>query len=186
MQQTGVLSCHPDKGTVRRRCENTAVLGERKNENLPGIVVDLPTLREKDKEDILKWGVPNKIDMIALSFVRKGLIFVHVRLVRGPHARPVLKKITNSHNSIFNANHRQRPLEIGKEIKIHIEQETFWQSNCLKPLIVYVESCYTRNCIVKEYPMDGPIHEGLTDPWLVGNGNRSIEVPPRAINADGE
>ncbi|KAF3774982.1 hypothetical protein EJ110_NYTH51712 [Nymphaea thermarum] len=61
-----------DKGTVRCRCENTAVLAEQKNVNLPGIVVDLPTLTEKDKEDILKWGVPNKIDMIALSFVRKG------------------------------------------------------------------------------------------------------------------
>ncbi|CDY60038.1 BnaA09g52300D [Brassica napus] len=63
-----VLSCDPKAGTVRCRCENTAMLGERKNVNLPGVVVDLPTLTEKDVEDILKWGVPNKIDMIALSF----------------------------------------------------------------------------------------------------------------------
>ncbi|KAF2581109.1 hypothetical protein F2Q68_00004024 [Brassica cretica] len=69
-----VLSCDPKSGTVRCRCENTAMLGERKNVNLPGVVVDLPTLTEKDVEDILKWGVPNKIDMIALSFVRKGVL----------------------------------------------------------------------------------------------------------------
>ncbi|CAN1259747.1 Pyruvate kinase, cytosolic isozyme [Linum perenne] len=67
-----VLSCDPKAGTVRCRCQNSAMLGERKNVNLPGVVVDLPTLTEKDKEDILQWGVPNGIDMIALSFVRKG------------------------------------------------------------------------------------------------------------------
>lgn len=84
-----VLSCDRDAGTVRCRCENTAVLGERKNVNLPGIVVDLPTLTEKDKEDILEWGVPNKIDMIALSFVRKGSDLVNVRKVLGPHAKNI-------------------------------------------------------------------------------------------------
>ncbi|KAK4706912.1 hypothetical protein R3W88_033532 [Solanum pinnatisectum] len=67
-----VLSCDKEKGLVRCRCENTAALGERKNVNLPGVIVDLPTLTDKDKDDILNWGVPNHIDMIALSFVRKG------------------------------------------------------------------------------------------------------------------
>lgn len=84
-----VLSCDPDAGTVRCRCENTAMLGERKNVNLPGVVVELPTLTDKDKEDILGWGVPNKIDMIALSFVRKGSDLVNVRKVLGPHAKHI-------------------------------------------------------------------------------------------------
>lgn len=84
-----VLSCDPKSGTVRCRCENTAMLGERKNVNLPGVVVDLPTLTEKDKEDILRWGVPNNIDMIALSFVRKGSDLVTVRKVLGPHAKNI-------------------------------------------------------------------------------------------------
>lgn len=79
-----VLSCDPKAGTVRCRCENTAVIGERKNVNLPGVVVDLPTLTEKDKEDIMEWGVPNNIDMIALSFVRKGSDLVNVRQLLGP------------------------------------------------------------------------------------------------------
>ncbi|EXB96338.1 Pyruvate kinase, cytosolic isozyme [Morus notabilis] len=85
-----VLSCDPKAGTVRCRCENTAMLGERKNVNLPGVVVDLPTLTEKDKEDILQWGVPNRIDMIALSFVRKGSDLVHVRKVLGSHAKRIM------------------------------------------------------------------------------------------------
>jgi pyruvate kinase len=56
---------------------------------LPGIVVDLPTLTEKDKEDILGWGVPNDIDMIALSFVRKGSDLVTVRKLLGQHAKRI-------------------------------------------------------------------------------------------------
>ncbi|KAJ0432589.1 putative pyruvate kinase [Helianthus annuus] len=92
-----VLSCDPASGTVRCRCENTAMLGERKNVNLPGVVVDLPTLTEKDKEDILQWGVPNNIDMIALSFVRKGSDLVNVRKVLGPHAKNIqlMSKVEN-------------------------------------------------------------------------------------------
>lgn len=85
-----VLSCDKERGLVQCRCENTAVLGERKNVNLPGVIVDLPTLTEKDKEDILKWGVPNKIDMIALSFVRKGSDLLEVRKLLGEHAKNIL------------------------------------------------------------------------------------------------
>ncbi|KAK7317174.1 hypothetical protein RJT34_01174 [Clitoria ternatea] len=85
-----VLSCDQKLGLVRCRCENSAVLGERKNVNLPGVVVDLPTLTDKDKEDILAWGVPNKIDMIALSFVRKGSDLVEVRELLGKHAKNIL------------------------------------------------------------------------------------------------
>ena len=50
-------------------------------------MVDLPTLTEKDKEDILQWGVPNKIDMIALSFARKGSDLVNVHKVLGHNSK---------------------------------------------------------------------------------------------------
>ncbi|KAL9662985.1 hypothetical protein QQ045_027821 [Rhodiola kirilowii] len=85
-----VLECDKDAGLVKCRCENSAMLGERKNVNLPGVIVDLPTLTEKDKEDILNWGVPNNIDMIALSFVRKGSDLVEVRKLLGKHAKNIL------------------------------------------------------------------------------------------------
>ncbi|KAI3697350.1 hypothetical protein L6452_30309 [Arctium lappa] len=85
-----VLSCDTENGLVRCRCENTWTLGERKNVNLPGVIVDLPTLTDKDKEDILKWGVPNKINMIALSFVRKGSDLVEVRKLLGEHAKNII------------------------------------------------------------------------------------------------
>jgi hypothetical protein len=56
---------------------------ERKNVNLPGVVVDLPTLTSKDEEDLVQWGLPNDIDFIAASFVRKGSDLDYVRKV--PH-----------------------------------------------------------------------------------------------------
>ncbi|KAJ4824314.1 hypothetical protein Tsubulata_049084 [Turnera subulata] len=85
-----VLACDKESGLVRCRCENSAALGEKKNVNLPGVVVDLPTLTEKDKDDILNWGIPNKIDMIALSFVRKGSDLTEVRKLLGEHANSIL------------------------------------------------------------------------------------------------
>ncbi|CAD7700103.1 unnamed protein product [Ostreobium quekettii] len=67
-----VLSCDEKGGTVQARCKNSAVLGERKNCNLPGVNVDLPTLTEKDKIDLVDFGVARDIDFVAASFVRKG------------------------------------------------------------------------------------------------------------------
>ena len=54
---------------------------ERKNVNLPGVVVDLPTLTKKDEDDLVNWGLPNDIDFIAASFVRKGLDLDNIRKV---------------------------------------------------------------------------------------------------------
>jgi Pyruvate kinase, barrel domain len=56
---------------------------ERKNVNLPGVVVDLPTLTPKDEEDLVKWGLPNDIDFIAASFVRKASDLDYIRKVGG-------------------------------------------------------------------------------------------------------
>lgn len=54
---------------------------ERKNVNLPGVVVDLPTLTAKDEDDLVHWGLPNDIDFIAASFVRKGSDLDYIRKV---------------------------------------------------------------------------------------------------------
>jgi hypothetical protein len=55
------------------------VCSERKNVNLPGVIVDLPTLTEKDIDDITNWAVPNEVDLIAASFVRKGTDLDYIR-----------------------------------------------------------------------------------------------------------
>ena len=61
-------------------CEivNGGLLGENKGINLPGIPVRVPSLTEKDSED-LEFALKNGVDAIAVSFVRTA---EDVRLVR--------------------------------------------------------------------------------------------------------
>lgn len=90
-----VLSCREKDGEVTCRIENNASIGERKNMNLPGVVVDLPTLTEKDVDDIVNFGIKNKVDFIAASFVRKGADVKKIREVLanngGQHIKIICK-----------------------------------------------------------------------------------------------
>ncbi len=58
--------------SVMVKALNTTSLGQRKNMNLPGCKVLLPTLTEKDKSDIVDFGLDAGIDMIAASFIRSA------------------------------------------------------------------------------------------------------------------
>jgi len=93
-----VLSCDTKKGQVTCRCDNNAKLGEKKNMNLPGVVVDLPTMTEKDQDDMVNWGVKNNVDIIAPSFVRKGSDVVAIRKALGPKGQKIqiISKVENN------------------------------------------------------------------------------------------
>jgi pyruvate kinase len=54
-------------------CEvvNGGTLGEHKGINLPGTLVSVPSLTEKDEKD-LEFGIRNGVDMVAVSFIRSG------------------------------------------------------------------------------------------------------------------
>ena len=43
--------------SIRVVCLNTYTLGENKKINLPGAVIDLPILSEKDEDDLLDFGL---------------------------------------------------------------------------------------------------------------------------------
>jgi pyruvate kinase len=92
-----VLSIDEAAGEVTCRIENSATIGERKNMNLPGVVVDLPTLTEKDISDIQDWGVKNQVDFIAASFVRKASDVHKIREVLGEEGKgiKIICKIEN-------------------------------------------------------------------------------------------
>ncbi len=61
-------------------CEviNGGLLGEHKGINLPGIAVRVPSLTEKDEED-LEFGMKHGLDAIAVSFVRTAEDVRHVK-----------------------------------------------------------------------------------------------------------
>ncbi|MFZ0689709.1 MAG: pyruvate kinase, partial [Acidobacteriaceae bacterium] len=61
-------------------CEviNGGMLGEHKGINLPGIAVRVPSLTEKDEED-LEFGMKHGVDAIAVSFVRTAEDVRHVK-----------------------------------------------------------------------------------------------------------
>jgi len=90
-----VLSCSEEVGEVTCRINNNASIGERKNMNLPGVIVDLPTLTEKDIDDIANFGCVNDVDFIAASFVRKASDVTKIRDVLkangGAHIKIICK-----------------------------------------------------------------------------------------------
>jgi len=76
---------------------NGGELGERKGVNVPNVPVRLPAITEKDREDI-RFGVEQKIDFIAASFVRNAECILEIRSFlkecKAPYI-PIIAKIEN-------------------------------------------------------------------------------------------
>jgi len=60
-----------EANTLRCRVIRGGVLKSHKGINLPGTRLSLPSLSDKDKEDII-FGIEHKVDYVALSFVRSA------------------------------------------------------------------------------------------------------------------
>jgi len=65
--------------------------------NLPGCIVDLPTITEKDEDDLVEFGIKKGIDIIAASFVRSAADVEYIRDVLGPRGShiKIVSKIEN-------------------------------------------------------------------------------------------
>ncbi len=77
---------------------NGGTLGERKGINVPDVPVRLPAITDKDREDI-KFGVEQKVDFIAASFVRNAECILEIKSVlKQCHAPfiPVIAKIEST------------------------------------------------------------------------------------------
>jgi len=79
---------------VVARVINGGVLGERKGINLPGITLPIPSLTEKDRDD-LKWASKQDVDYVALSFVRSGADCIEAKtLIQNAGSKaPLIAKI---------------------------------------------------------------------------------------------
>ena len=84
-------------------CKNAIRLGEQKNMNLPGAIVDLPTLTPQDEDDLVEFGLKQGVDIIAASFVRKASDVENIRDVLGPKGAhiKIISKIEN-HEGLHN------------------------------------------------------------------------------------
>ena len=67
-----VVSVDEASKEVTCKIQSNCSIGERENMNLLGVVVHLPTLTEKDIEDIQNWEVLHRVDFIAALFVQKS------------------------------------------------------------------------------------------------------------------
>ena len=55
--------------------------------SLPGAIVDLPSITEKDEIDLTEFGMKYGVDMVAASFIRKAEDIENVRNLLGEPGR---------------------------------------------------------------------------------------------------
>lgn len=77
-------------------CQNNGLLGSRKSVNVPGVRIDLPSLTEKDRNNILH-VIPQKIEFIAHSFVRNRKDIEEIQEILDAHKSDIkiIAKIEN-------------------------------------------------------------------------------------------
>ena len=87
-----------DKTNDYLLCEvkNDATLGSRKSVNVPGVRINLPSLTEKDRNNIL-YAIEKDIDFIAHSFVRNRQDVLDIRAILDAHNSDIkiIAKIEN-------------------------------------------------------------------------------------------
>ena len=71
--------------------------------NLPGAIIDLPTLSEEDEQIIIEFGLKHGIDFIAASFIRKASDVEYIKNLLAQHGSQVkvISKIEN-HEGLHN------------------------------------------------------------------------------------
>ena len=76
--------------------QNDATIGSRKSVNVPGVRINLPSLTEKDRKNIL-WAIENELDFIAHSFVRNKQDVLDIQQILDEHKSPIkiIAKIEN-------------------------------------------------------------------------------------------
>ena len=139
-----------DKTTDHLLCEvqNEAVLGSRKSVNVPGVRINLPSLTEKDRNNIL-YAIEKDIDFIAHSFVRNKQDVLDIRTILDEHNSDIkiIAKIENQ-EGVDNIDEILEVADLGIEVpqeRIPGIQRTLIRKCVLakKPVIVATQMLHT-------------------------------------------
>lgn len=79
------------------RVDNDAFVKDRRGVNVPGAILSMPFLSEKDQADII-WGAENGVDYVAASFTRRPEDVVQIRELLNSHGGEnvqIIPKIEN-------------------------------------------------------------------------------------------
>lgn len=76
---------------------NGGMIGNNKGMNVPGTIIQLPSLTQKDIDDI-KFGIDNEFDFIAASFVRKATDIIEIKKILERHGGRDIKVIAKIEN----------------------------------------------------------------------------------------
>lgn len=86
-----------DEKNVYMKAINSGELSDRKGVNLPSVKVNLPTLTEKDIEDLI-FGTENDVDFIAASFIRSAKDVLEIRKILESNGGDDIKIISKIEN----------------------------------------------------------------------------------------
>ena len=86
-----------DDKNVYMKAVNSGELSDRKGVNLPSVKVNLPTLTEKDIEDLI-FGIENDVDFIAASFIRSAKDVLEIRKILESNGGDDIKIISKIEN----------------------------------------------------------------------------------------
>lgn len=86
-----------DEKNVYMKAVNSGELSDRKGVNLPSVKVNLPTLTEKDIEDLI-FGIENDVDFIAASFIRSTKDVLEIRKILESNGGDDIKIISKIEN----------------------------------------------------------------------------------------
>jgi len=77
---------------LKARIENEGILSSKKGVNFPNTAIDIEVITEKDKTDIA-WGVENKVDFFAISFVQNKKDMLTARQLLNGYKGKLIAKI---------------------------------------------------------------------------------------------
>lgn len=80
------------KGELKAVIENHGRLTSKKGVNFPNTAINIDVITQKDEEDIA-WGVANKVDYFAISFVQNAQDMKNARKLLGSYKGKLIAKI---------------------------------------------------------------------------------------------